>query len=179
MPQIQFWYKDYKAKLQAIASFFGYAREEAEDIVQQFFLDLLQKKINIQEIQNPEAYLITAFKRKLIDLNRISKRKGNIQELETWHIPSTQEIMEKLETDKELVDRIAEAYKKLPARFRRVIYMKYYQGYSTEKIVSITGYTYQTVYNNLSKGIARLRENLKGGEQALFKIINYLLSFIF
>ncbi|WP_018626966.1 RNA polymerase sigma factor [Niabella aurantiaca] len=170
---IDSWYTDFKAKLQAIACHFGYTIQEAEDTVQQFFLDLLQKNIS-QDIQNPEAYLVTAFKRRLIDLHRSQQRKGSYREIETFNLPSAQEIIEKLETDTALINHIAAAYKKLPARFRRVIYMKYYQGYSTEKIVALTGLTHQTVYNNLSKGIQHLRQNLKK-DAVLEKLVNFIL----
>jgi RNA polymerase sigma-70 factor (ECF subfamily) len=177
MTFIQSCYTDFKTKLQAIACYFGYTREEAEDVVQQFFLDLLQKNIAAEDIQNPEAYIVTAFKRRLIDLHRSNKRKEDINKIEVFYIPSTQGIIEQLETDEAMVNHIAEAYKKLPARFRRVIYMKYYQGYSTEKIIALTGFTQQTVYNNLSKGIQHLRQNLKK-EQLFAKLASFLLSFI-
>lgn len=170
---IDSWYTAFRAKLQAIACHFGYSVQEAEDVVHQFFLDLLQKNIP-DDIQNPEAWLVTAFKRRLIDLHRSQQRKGNYLEIESFNLPSTQEIIEKLETDAALINHIASAYKKLPARFRRVIYMKYYQGYSTEKIVALTGFTHQTVYNNLSKGIQHLRQNLKK-DAVLERLVNFML----
>ncbi|ANH81551.1 RNA polymerase subunit sigma-24 [Niabella ginsenosidivorans] len=176
MQLIHSWYINFKAKLQAIACYFGYTSEEAEDIVQQFFLDLLQKNIT-DNIQNPEAYIVTAFKRKLIDLHRASQRKGAPYEIESFYIPSAQEIIEQLETNEHLVNHIAEAYKKLPARYRKVIYMKYYKGYSTDKIVSLTGLSHQTVYNNLSKGIQHLRQNLC--KERLFSKLASLLLFPF
>ncbi|MBO9618019.1 MAG: sigma-70 family RNA polymerase sigma factor [Niabella sp.] len=171
------WYTNYKARLFAIACHFGYTTEEAEDIVHQFFLDLLQKNLS-DAIKNPEAYLVTAFKRRLIDLHRAGKRKENVLDIENFYLPSAQDIIEQLETDEVLTNRIAEAYKKLPARYRQVIYMKYYQGYSTEKIVSLTGFTHQTVYNNLSKGIQHLRQHLKK-ERLLTKLAHFIfLPFI-
>lgn len=171
------WYTNYKARLFALACHFGYTTEEAEDIVHQFFLDLLQKELP-NDIKNPEAYLVTAFKRRLIDLHRANRRKGQVSDIENFYLPSAQDIIEQLETDEVLMHRITEAYKKLPARYRRVIYMKYYQGYSTEKIVSLTGFTQQTVYNNLSKGIQHLRQHLKK-ERLFAKLANFIfLPFI-
>ncbi|MGJ7031198.1 RNA polymerase sigma factor [Niabella hirudinis] len=173
---IDSWYTAYRPKLQAIACHFGYSLQEAEDIVHQFFLDLLQKNLP-DAIQNPEAWLVTAFKRRLIDLHRIQQRRGNYREIESFYLPSAQEIIEKLETDAELINHIAAAFKKLPARFRRVIYMKYYQGYSTEKIVALTGLTHQTIYNNLSKGIQHLRQHLKK-DTALERLVNFMLCLV-
>ena len=167
-------YKEYKYKLLAIACNLGYAMVEAEDIVHQFYLELMQKNITT-EIKDYEAYITTAFKRKLIDIYRITNRKGSIVYIESLELPSTQEIIERLETDEALINRIAEAYKKLPARYRRVIYMKYYQGYSTEKIVTLTGFSHQTIYNNLSKGIQLLRVYFKN-DNVLNRVANFIFS---
>ena len=156
MRSIDSWYCNHRGRLLAIACQKGHSFEEAKDIVQQFFLDILQKELG--EIKNPEAFLLTAFKNRLIDLYRAGRSKPAFET--TPDVPSTQEIIEDLESDAALVEKIANAYKKLPARYRRVIYMKYYQGLTTEQIVEETGFTYQTVYNNLSKGIQLLRRNL-------------------
>ncbi len=157
MKTIDNWYCNHRGRLLAIACQKGYSYEEAKDIVQQFFLDMLQKELG--EIKNAEAFLLTAFKNRLIDLYRSGKSAPSFETAPD--VPSTQEIIEDLESDAELIERISSAYKKLPARYRRVIYMKYYRGLTTEQIVEETGFTYQTVYNNLSKGIQLLRHNLQ------------------
>ncbi|WP_460761239.1 RNA polymerase sigma factor [Niabella terrae] len=176
MTVIHSYYTSYRAKLIALACHFGYNKEEAEDIVQQFFLELLQKDIR-SDIQNPEAYLVTAFKRKLIDLYRAGNRNSGYPLPEMPKILSTQEILEGLETDKALIEKLADAYKTLPARCRRVIYMKYYHGYSTPQIVKLTGLSQQNVYNNLSKGIQLLRKSL--GKQAGAARLGQLLLSLF
>lgn len=158
MQHIDLWYKSYKGRLLALACQRGHPLEEAKDIVHQFFLDMLQKEIS--DIKNPEAFLLTAFKNKLIDLYR-AKHKGEAVDSINIPAPSILEIIEEIESNEELINRIAIAFKKLPARYRRVIYLKYYKGLTTEKIVLVTGFTHQTVYNNLSKGIRLLRQNLK------------------
>ena len=157
MQIIDTWYCNYKGRLLAIACQRGYSYEEAKDIVQQFFLNLLQK--NIGEVRNPEAFLLAAFKNKLIDLHRTNRGTPRIDE-SSFIAPSALEIIEDLESNQELIDKIAKAYKKLPARYRHVIYMKYYNSMTTEQIAQKTGFTYQTVYNNLSKGIQLLKQNL-------------------
>jgi len=157
MQTIDTWYCTYKGKLLAIACQKGYSYEEAKDIVQQFFLDLLQKETG--DVKNPEAFLLTAFKRRLIDLYRANHRPLVSDSCAVP--PSALEIIEELETNRELVNRLEDAYKRLPARYRRVIYLKYYQGLTTEQIAETTGFTCQTVYNNLSKGIRQLRLNLE------------------
>ena len=160
----------------AIAYNTGYTTDEAKDLVQQFFLDLMQKDLP-GDIQNPEAFIITVFKRKLIDHFRANKKRNPPVAFEDISVPSTQEILEHVEADEVLIERLADAYKKLPARCRRVIYMKYYQGHSTKEIVKLTGLTEQNVYNNLSKGITSLRRSLQNKVEMIR--FGSLLSLIF
>lgn len=173
MTLIKSYYETFNAKLIAIACYFGLELEEAKDMVHQFFLDLMQKDI-VEEIRNPEAFLRTAFKRKLIDRFRSDKKKVTSINPEDMDIPSTQEILEQIEADSYLLERLADAYKTLPARCRRVIYLKYYNGYSTKEIVKLTGLTEQNVYNNLSKGIQLLRKEMgpKIGAAKLGKLLS-------
>ncbi|MFT4094853.1 MAG: sigma-70 family RNA polymerase sigma factor [Niabella sp.] len=174
MQVIDTWYCNYKGRLLAIACQRGYDYEEAKDIVHQFFLDLLQKELT--DIRNPEAYLLQAFKHRLIDLYRLNSKARIINE-EHSIAPSALEIIEDLEANNEMINRIAIAYKKLPARYRRIIYLKYYRGLTTEQIVEETGFTYQTVYNNLSKGIRQLRLHLEH-KKPLSKLAGIFLSLL-
>lgn len=174
MQTIDHWYCNYKGRLLAMACQKGYSYEESKDVVQQFFLDLIQKETG--DVRNPEAFLLTAFRNRLIDLHRLHHQVPAMDE-KAVIVPSALEIIEDLESNRELVDKIANAYKKLPARYRRVIYLKYYRGLTTEQIVDITGLTYQTVYNNLSKGIRQLRLNLEN-KKPLSRLAGILLSLL-
>jgi RNA polymerase sigma-70 factor (ECF subfamily) len=80
---------------------------------------------------------------------------------ESYAEVSVQDTIEKMETNTALIDAVREAYKKLPARCRKVIDLKYYQGLTTEEIALQTGLTKRSVYNNLFEGIKLLSEELK------------------
>ena len=170
-------YNEHSARLLNMACSFGYDMETAKDLVQQFFLEMIQKKLT-DNILNPEGYITTAFKRKLIDQYRSDKKMLARIEPEFIDLaPSPQQVLEKLEDHKVLIDKLATAYKKLPARCRRVIYMKYYLDHSVREISNITGLSEQNIYNNLSKGIKELRKTLdSSANRARFAS---LLSFIF
>lgn len=51
----------------------------------------------------------------------------------------------------------------LPAKYRQVIYLHYYEGYTALEIGQLLGKNVNTVYTNLTRGRERLRE-LLGGE---------------
>jgi RNA polymerase sigma-70 factor (ECF subfamily) len=183
MTSIDTLYNKFRPKLLSIAYSFGYDIDSAKDLVQQFFLELIQKKLPT-DIRNPEAFFIIAFKRKIIDQHRANKKKAIPIDSELIvSVPSAQEVLEKLEDNQALINRLEEAYKKLPSRCRKAIYLKYYKGYTTKEIAQITGLSEQNIYNNLSKGIQQLRQSLsKHANKAKFAalvILIVLCSFIF
>jgi RNA polymerase sigma factor (sigma-70 family) len=156
------WYETFQYTFMNIGLKFGYEQDEARDVINQFFLDLLEKKIDPVSIQNPQAYLSTAFRRKLVDHYRKSD-KGRVVKLdddENYAEPSIQDMLEKMESNTALINDIRNAYNKLPARCRKVIDLKFYKGLTTEEIALQTGLTRRSVYNNLFEGVKLLRAEL-------------------
>jgi RNA polymerase sigma-70 factor (ECF subfamily) len=161
--QVENWYNSLKPQFINIGLKIGYCREELNDIINQFFLDILEKNIDFRAVNNPKAYLSTAFRRKLIDhyRNTAKNRFIDLERFPEEHAePSIQEILEQLHSNTELISRIRSAYKRLPHRCRKVIYLKFYEGLTTEQIADKTGLGKRTVYNNLFEGIKILRIEL-------------------
>ncbi|WP_193311788.1 RNA polymerase sigma factor [Agriterribacter humi] len=141
----------------------GYKEDEINDFINQFYLDLLEKNVNSSSIINPRAYLSVAFKRKLIDHYRKNNKSQFINAediINEMEIPSIQETLEQVQTNTELIDKVREAYQKLPARCQKVIDLKFYKGLSTEQIAAQTGLSKRTVYNNMFEGVKLLRAEL-------------------
>ena len=141
----------------------GYEEDEINDFINQFYLDLLEKNVNSKDIVNPRAYLSVAFKRKLIDHYRKNGKSQLISAediINEIQIPSIQETMEQVQANTELIAKIREAYKKLPARCQKVMDLKFYKGLSAEQIARQTGLSKRTVYNNMFEGVKLLRTEL-------------------
>lgn len=143
----------------------GYQEDDAEDFVNSFFLDLLEKDIDLDSIATPQAYLSTAFRRKLIDHYRRSKAKPKLYVAgndinDKYAESSAQELIEQTESDKALMKQVRDEYLKLPERCRKIIYLKFFKGLNTEQIALNTSLTKRTVYNNLFEGIKLLRSAL-------------------
>lgn len=182
--QFHNWYETFQYTFMNMGLRLGYRRDEVGDIINQFFLDLLEKKIDPASIQNPQAYLSTAFRRKLIDHYRESGKSPltvvgaydeNYAEL------SIQDILEQMESNTELINTIWKAYKKLPARCRKVIDLKFYKGLTTEEIVLQTGLSKRSVYNNLFEGIKLLRAEMSHAAPgiriaALFSCLPFIVA---
>ncbi|RPE09373.1 RNA polymerase sigma factor [Chitinophaga lutea] len=156
------WYALFHVQLMRLALRWGYGDDESRDLVQQFFLDLLQKNLEPGTIDNPQAYLTSAFSRRLIDhyrSARVQKKREVLQPGNTYE-PSVLESLVQVQSNEELMAAIRAAYKRLPARCRRVIQLKYYEGLTTEQIAERTGLHTRTVYNNLYEGIKAMRAEL-------------------
>ena len=156
------WYALFHVQLLRLAHRWGYGEDESRDLVQQFFLDLLQKQLEPATIQNPQAYLTSAFSRRLIDHYRSARvqKKREALHLDAAYEPSVLENIEQVQSNEELITAIRTAFNRLPARCRTVIQLKYYEGLSTEQIAERTGLNTRTVYNNLYEGIKSLRAEL-------------------
>ena len=58
---------------------------------------------------------------------------------------------------------LLEAVISLPEKYRRVVYLHYYEGYTVPEISEILGINVNTVYTHLARGKDLLRDAL-GGE---------------
>lgn len=186
--QIDAWYKEWRLLLLNEGLRFGYSTEEVKDLLHQLFLDLLEKGIDPDTIQNPKAYLIKAFKCKLIDYYRTLQKKSTVhtnsfadEQSNGQHFFSEFEITEE---NNELVQNIRKAFDKLPKRCKKVIYLKFSEGKTTDEIADITGLTKRSVYNNLFEGIQLLRTQLQKNHhflqaEAFLTLLPLLLSKIF
>lgn len=157
------WHSQYYNHLMMIGLRFGRQQEELKDAINQMFLDLIEKKTDLSVISNPGAFLTTTFKRRLIDASRKSKRTARLYEVlmtENVQELSVQEKLEENEQLAELVKRLRALYENLPPRCRKVIYLKFYEGLTTQQIMERTGLSSRSVYNNLFEGIKLLRAEM-------------------
>lgn len=129
---------------------FGYVHNcaDAEDICQNAFVKLIGYKGRFETPENCKAWLI----RVTINLSKNllrSKRSVQFAELDE-DIPALEgEEHELLET-----------VMSLPPKYRAVIHLYYYEGYSVKEIAGIIGATVTTVTTRLSRARERLKEML-------------------
>jgi len=186
--EIATWYQQWQPALLHEGLRFGYATAEVEDLLHEFFLELIEKNIDVAEIKNPKAYLSVCFKRKLIDYYRSKNRSKVFYINGTAEISDATELpfdsLEMAEVNTELVESIRKAYNKLPERCKKVIYLKFGEGKTTEEIAGITGLAKRTVYNNLFEGVEILRSYFRNNKShlkvaALLTLLPFLLVKIF
>ncbi len=152
-----------------------------KDNINQTFLGFLEKGTDFSKISNVKSYILTSFRRKLIDTYRI-EQKYKMESLDdfsdAWSEPSVEELMLNSQALEELKEKLSRIYEGLPRRCQTVIFLKYYEGLSNEEIAERSSLTIRSVYNNLFEGIKRMREEM-AKENLSPKDLNIFMTLIF
>ncbi len=120
-------------------------RDQAEDILQEVFLQLLKTPPDIAGNKELKSWLIRVTINKSIDYLRAEKRRR--AELKSYEPPAKANSH----------DEVFEALFRLKERDRTAIYLHYYEGYTAKEIAAMTGDNERAV----TKRIGRAREKLK------------------
>ena len=124
---------------------------DAEDAVHQAFLSLIE---NLKKIcPKTRAYIVIITERKAIDIIR---SRSKLVDMEFWE--STYGIEIPLPGDHGLADAMA----RLPAAYRDILLLRYYNGYSVREISSMLHIKKDTAQKQLWRAKAALQKHLKG-----------------
>jgi len=135
-------------------------KDAAKDIVQEIMMSVWRRRkaISVDKDGELASYLFTAVKYKVISyyaFNNTEARKTEMfDELDTYE--------DVLET-KELKASIEAAISRLPGRMQRVFRMSREEDYSITDIARELGLSEQTVKNQLTEALKRLRVSLQTG----------------
>lgn len=133
-------------------------KQALEDNIQDLFAEIWRKRPE-QPVHSVQAYLLQALKFKLYKMYRDNKPTLDLDIndeglFELGH--DTIMISEK--DNSERTRKIFEAFEKLPARQKEIIYLKIYKGLSYEEISLIMDINYQVVRNLLCQALKTFRK---------------------
>jgi RNA polymerase sigma-70 factor (ECF subfamily) len=148
--------------LVSIGVYHGFDLDQVKDVIHQLFLDFAEKKIDLHMVTSPTSYIVTSFKRRLIDIHRYNSRRSNLDpySYNDTAQESVERLLEQKETATGMAAQLLNAYEQLPERCKKVIFLKYYGGLSNDEIRKRTGLSLRSIYNNLSAGIRQMRTAL-------------------
>ena len=158
-PAFEQLYRRYMQVLMAAIYKWSEDRAEAEDILQETFLDLWEKRKQIHIKQEIFPYLYSIIRYKIFD--RLREKKLTNRQLQAWHSlsgeatePSTAFREEDL-ANKEIL--VSSELAQLPAQMKRVYLLSAEQGMSIREISEELLVSPYTVKNHLQKIRKRLR----------------------
>lgn len=129
--------------------------DDTEDIFQTVFLKYVLSSIAFESEEHEKAWFIRV---------TINACKDLLKSFFHSRVTSLDELLEKPAEIQEDYREVLEAVLSLPKKFRDVVYLHYYEGYTAPEIGRILGKNVNTVYTILTRSRQMLREKL-GGEE--------------
>lgn len=126
--------------------------QDAEDVVQDTFVQYYTTKKEFESEQHIRAWLMRVAVNKAKNINRTFWRRNKI---------SIEDYMETLVFETPAAETLFETVMQLPDKYRIVIHLYYYEEYAVREIAQILKLSESNVKIRLSRGRAMLKETLK------------------
>ena len=145
-------FEKYQNNLYAVAFNVCKNAEDAEDVVQDTFIQYYSFKKQFDNEQHIHAWLIRVAINKAKNMNRTFWRKNKM---------SLEDYMETLTFETPESSELFEAAMSLPEKYRIVVHLFYYEDYSIHEIAGILKLSESNVKVRLSRARSLLREKLQ------------------
>ena len=146
-------YSHHKNRMYRVAFSILHNEQDAEDAVHQAFVTIAE---NIQKISEPmcpktTSYIVTIVESKAIDLYRRKKRHPVIplEEISGFAVTIPEG------------GQLANCMAKLPARYRQVLLLKHYHGYTTKEIAAMLSLSVSNISKLEQRAKAKLEQLCK------------------
>ena len=126
---------------------------DAEDAVQSVFLKVWEKSVCFRDENHEKAWLITASRNYCRDVMKSSwkRKRAAWEEIEDMEAPETASKRNEVFT----------AVMELPAKYREVLYLYYYEGYSVKEMAAVLHRKESTLQTRLATARKRLKSLLE------------------
>lgn len=151
-PSVEILVEKYRSSLFAVAFNMCKNAQDAEDVVQDTFIQYLSHKKDFESDEHIRAWLIRVAANKAKNKNNTFFKRNSLP-LENY--------IETLTFESEESCELFETVMKLPEKYRIVIHLFYYEDYSVNEIADILKVTPNNVKVRLSRGRMSLRSTLK------------------
>lgn len=135
------------------------SKEKSEDIIQEIFISLYQKKNTIQFTVSLQAYLVQALKYKILNELRSSSVRTQYQRSFFLNHQCKIDFASNVEV-KELQHKIHKSVSSLPGKCKQVFYMSRWEQQSNKHISTHLSISVSTVEKHISKALQILRKDL-------------------
>lgn len=136
---------------------------DAEDVVQEAYIKLWNKRDELIRVENSEAYCVILLRNLCLDFLR-AKKKHLFQSTEETVISDNLVFSDEIETIDE-IKHIETIINLLPEQQRKIIKLRHFDDYSNEEIEEIMGLTSVNVRVLMSRARKKIKE--------LFNSYNY------
>lgn len=157
-------YREYFDTLFGYALQFTHDQELIKDLIQDFFIDLREKRERLGDTDSIKYYLFKSLRRKItryLSKNKVLLTSSELSQ--TFQVVLSHEaILINQQLTQEKSDQLQEAFAKLSPKKREAIYHVFYENLSYKETASIMGLmNVKSVRNLIYKALDNLRKNIK------------------
>ena len=138
-------------------SYLGSAAD-AEDAVQATFMKLVEHPRSFESEEHEKAWLIVAAKNHCLDVLKSAAHSRVVTLDENVPEPSVED-----EVFADEPSEVMQAIRRLPEKYKDVLFLFYYEGRQTDEIARMLGSPPSTIRNRLADARALLKRELEGG----------------
>jgi RNA polymerase sigma factor (sigma-70 family) len=136
-----------------------------EDAIHEVFLSIWKGRANLAVPVSVRYYLCTSLKRAIVrQFSKLDLQSGPLVQEEYQNTLSPEISIEEQIIDREnAVSKMAEvkdSYNKLSQAQQQAVFLKFYQGKSTEEIAGIMGMGRQAIYKLIQRAIVQMRKSM-------------------
>lgn len=136
-------------------------RDEAEEIVQDFFVNVWTVRKSIHQSNSLKSYFFVSVKNRAFNyLKKEQIREKTLNQLKEM-VGKDMLFQPDLFVESELQHEITKAMEKLPARTREIFMLSRFKGVSNDEIATQLDLSKRTVETQISNALKILREELK------------------
>ena len=152
-------------------------KEEVKDCIQQLFFEMWRSRQGLGPTSSIRSYVLASLRRMILRKIKTRHLHLDIEHLDaSFYFESSAEYGNiTLQEERTRIELLTDLLKKLPARQKEALYLKYYGDQSFDEIAEIMGITTRAVYKLIYKALDNL-----SAELAVKNIkLHHLFSFLF
>lgn len=154
-------FKYYYPGLVVFASNIVINKDEAEELVQDFFVRLWENRHSLKSDNPLKNYLFTSVKNRSINFLKSVQVKRNVIEELKRQMESEMRYNPDIYTDTELQQKLKLAFTKLPPRTAEIFTLSRFKGLSNDEIALSLELSKRTVETQISNALKILRKELQ------------------
>ncbi|MGV3598031.1 MAG: RNA polymerase sigma-70 factor [Bacteroidota bacterium] len=155
-------FKRYYQMLRKVAQYMLDDLEQAEELVQDAFVNIWEKRSNVNPDASFKNYLITAVRNRCLNHIKAKKKTHSIDDDEIWQEQLVADSRTEAAVNfKEMHRAIEQAIDKLPEQCRIIFQLSRHEGLSYKEIAEALDIAPKTVENQIGRALKVLKVELK------------------
>ncbi|MGE7777164.1 RNA polymerase sigma factor [Chitinophaga sp. NPDC101104] len=138
--------------------------ERTRDAINDVFLELWDRRLQLADVANVRSYLLTYLRRKVLtnirEDQKLSAAAGRLSAYTDTYELSYEECIVALQASDEVKAKITRAMAALTPRQKELVQLRFFEGLSMEEVSTRAGISTKTAYNTLAAALKALSAGL-------------------